>query len=144
MEKLSENKGKYYFLFKKKIFYSDIKYDYKLSIKIDAYFDKTYTSNKKSFPSINLDNNNFNLIISLFNPYSDYTYTNIEKSDIIIYDLCNKLTYLYYGCYLQSIGDNQISIHSDYMEIVEDPDLIKSNIRDYKLNNLLDNYIEQL
>lgn len=40
----------------------------------------------------------------------------------------NKLTYLYYGCYFESVGDNQISIHSDYMKIVEDPDLIKSDI----------------
>ena len=77
-------------------------------------------------------------IVSMFNPYSDYSYTNIEKSDIIIYDIYNRLTYLYYGCFFETISKKEMSIRSDYMKIVEDPDLIKSNIRDYKLNKLIE------
>lgn len=131
MERLSENKDRYYFLIKNKIFYSDIKYKYKLSLKGDLRF--------KNFKEIFLflDENTYHSIINIFNPYSSYTYTNTEKFDIIVYDLFNKLTYLYYGCYFESVGDNQISIHSDYMESIEDTNLIKSSIRNYKLNELI-------
>jgi len=149
VEKLSESKDKYYFLFKNKIFYSDAKYKYRLSINGDIKLN--------SFNKIDLflDKDSYDEILSIFNPYSNHTYTNIEKSDIIVYDLNNKLTYLYYGCFFESVSivfldqnddvvDGYISVNSDYMKIIEDPDLIKSDIRDYKLNNLLDDYIEQL
>lgn len=143
MEKSSENKGKFYFLFKKKIFYSDTKYKYRLSLNGDTKVD--------SFKKIDLflDKDSCDEIISIFNPYSSHTYTNIEKFDIIVYDLNNKLTYLYYGCYFESVSivhldqnndvvDGHVSVHSDYMKIVEDPDLIKSDIRGYKLNKLIE------
>ena len=62
MEKLSENKGKFYFLFKKKIFYSDIKYKYKLSLKGDIRI--------KNFFEIFLfvDENTYHSITTIFNP----------------------------------------------------------------------------
>jgi len=134
MERLSENKGKYYFLFKKKIFYSDTKYDYRLSL------NGSELSSSITFKKIDLflNEDTYEEIVSMFNPYSDYSYTNIEKSDIIIYDIYNRLTYLYYGCFFETISKKEMSIRSDYMKIVEDPDLIKSNIRDYKLNKLIE------
>lgn len=135
MEKLSENKGKYYFLFKKKIFYSDTKYDYRLSLNSGERFSSSITFRKTH---LFLDENTYHEIVSMFNPYSDYSYTNIEKSDIIVYDIYNRLTYLYYGCFFETISEKEISIKSDYTGIVEDPNLIKSNIRSYKLNNLIE------
>lgn len=131
MRKSSENKGKYYFLLNDRIFYSDTNYKYKLSLKGDLRF--------KNFFEIFLflDENTYDSIITIWTKYSNYTYINIEKFNIIVYDLYNKLTYLYYGCYFESVGDNQISIHSDYMEAIEDSSLLKSSIRKFKLNELI-------
>lgn len=94
-------------------FYSDTKCDYRLSLNGSERFG-TQLSSSITFKKIDLflNEDTYEEIVSMFNPYSDYSYTNIEKSDIIIYDIYNRLTYLYYGCFFETISKKEMSIRS--------------------------------
>jgi hypothetical protein len=68
MERLSENKDKYYFLLKNQIFYSDIKYKYKLSLKGDKINLSGCQIRIKNFFEIFLfvDENTYHSITTIF------------------------------------------------------------------------------